>query len=171
MRAVMGILVAAVLTMGAVAGPVWAQSEGAAEGEYTLVLPADWQKIEFKDGAGVLRVEYIFRDRSDALLKIKRVRVMEGETAAQVADRDLDQVLRFAPGFVRGKTEALGGSALMGVLAQYEFTRGGRPMLGRNYYLNGPEGNVWVLQFTGDRATLSELRAVTDRMAREFRQK
>jgi hypothetical protein len=162
------LVVAAALAAG---GPAAQESAPASQEEYELRQPDDWTKVEYKDGAGVPRVEYVFRDRSDALLKIKRVRVSGGQGPSQLAERDMEQVLRFSPGFVRGKTERVAGGAHEGVMAQYDFVRGGKPMLGRNYYLQGGEGTVWVLQFTGDRATLSELRAVTDRIAREFKQK
>lgn len=54
-------------------------------------------------------------------------------------------------------------------MVQFDFTRGGKPMLGRYYYLADRDGTVWVLQFTGDRTLLGQSRNVTDQMARSFR--
>jgi hypothetical protein len=135
---------------------------------YQIVVPEGWHKVEYKDGAAVSRVEYVYKDRSNALLKIKRVRPSSGEGPAQISERELETVLRFTPGFVRGKSEDFAGGKLAGMMVQYEFSRGGKPMLGRSYYLRGTDAAVWVLHFTGERTSLSQLRAVTDRMARDF---
>jgi hypothetical protein len=136
-----------------------------------LTLPTGWEKIEYRDGAAIDRVEYIYHDRSQALLKIKRVRTTPPEGPREVAEKDLEQTLRFLPGYVRGRTEEFGGGNHQGIFAQFDFTRGGKPMLGRHYYLRGDDSTVWVLQFTGDRTALGQIRNVTDQMARAFRQR
>jgi hypothetical protein len=139
--------------------------------EYTIDLPAGWEQESFVDGAKIRRVEYIFGDRSKGLLKVKRVRAERGQTFDDVVSHDVDGSLKFQPGFVMGRNERFAGGAHTGALVQYDFTRGGKPMLGRHYYLAGAEGTVWVLQFTGDRTTLGQIRNVTDQMARSFKEK
>jgi hypothetical protein len=138
---------------------------------YTLQLPDGWERVEYKDGASIGRIEYIFKDRSQGLLKIRRLRVAPETAPAQLAQQDMDGRLSYMPGYARGRTETFSGGALKeGALLQFDFTNGGKPMLGRNYYLRGDQTTVWVLQFTGDRSVLGTIRNVTDQMARGFRQ-
>lgn len=140
-----------------------------ASGYEPLVLPDGWDKLDYKDSEGIGRVEYIYNDRADALLKIKKVAVQAGETPGIVAERDLEKTLRFLPNYVRGKSEAFTGGNQAGVFAQFDFTRSGKPMLGRNYYVKGDGTTVWVLQFTGARKTLGPMRNMTDQIARAFK--
>jgi hypothetical protein len=136
--------------------------------DYSLELPDGWVANEYVDGAQYRRVEYIYGERSQGLLRIKRVRSTQGEDPGALSDRDSEMVLRYQPGYVRGRSEKFGGGHLSGVVTQYEFTNGGRPMLGRNYYLRGDDTTIWVLQFTGERNTLRQARPETDRIARSF---
>ena len=145
-------------------------SLAAAQGrdDYTIDLPAGWEMHSYRDGATIERKEYVYGDRSDALMKVKRLRVSPGEAVDAVAERESDQTLRFQPGFVPSRSEQFGGGSHRGVLVQFDFTRAGKPMLGRYYYLRADESTVWVLQFTGDRDVLGRIRNVTDQMARSF---
>lgn len=138
--------------------------------EYALDLPAGWDMTSFVDGAKIKRTEYVYGDRSKGLLKVKRLRAERGEPIETVMASDVDASLKFQPGYVAGKNERFGGGALAGYFVQFDFTRGGKPMLGRNYYLQGADGSVWVLQFTGDRTVLAQIRNLTDQMARSFRE-
>ena len=138
---------------------------------YKLDLSTGWEQSSFVDGAKIRRVEYVYGDRSQGLLKVKRIRAESGQTLEDVVARDVDGSLKFQPGFVQGRQERFAGGSLTGYLVQFDFTRGGKPMLGRFYYLQGSDATVWVLQFTGDRTTLGEIRNVTDQMARSFREK
>ena len=136
---------------------------------YSLDAGSGWERFEYKDGATIQRVEYIYGDRQDAVLKVKRERLSPGESLDQAVEDDANRSLRFQPGFLRGRTERVGGGTLDGIMIEYDYTRGGKPMLGRYYYLMGEGGTVWVLQFTGDRTILKQIRNLTDRMARSFR--
>lgn len=138
---------------------------------YAFDLPQDWEELSFTDGAEIRRVEYVYGDRSKALLKVKRVRLEPGQTLEAAVAADTDSSLRFMQGYVAGKSERFAGGVLSGYLVQFDFTKGGRPMLGRYYYLAGAEGTVWTLQFTGERSSLSQLRNVTDQIGRSFREK
>jgi hypothetical protein len=159
-------ILAAVLVAVAAAGAASAQENADA---YTLDLSAGWEQASFVDGAKIRRVEYVYGDRSQGLLKVKRIRAEQGQTLEDVVARDVEGSLKFQPGYVQGRHERFAGGNLAGYLVQFDFTLGGKPMLGRFYYLQGADGSVWVLQFTGDRTTLGEIRNVTDQMARSFR--
>jgi len=165
-RAVRTLVVALAIAAAAAVAP--AQEAGDA---YTMDLSRGWEQTSFVDGAEIRRVEYVYGDRSQGLLKVKRIRAEGGQTLEDVVARDVDGSLKFQPGFVQGRQERFAGGSLTGYLVQFDFTRGGKPMLGRFYYLQGSDATVWVLQFTGDRTTLGEIRNVTDQMARSFRER
>ncbi|MCC6743773.1 MAG: hypothetical protein IT175_07905 [Acidobacteria bacterium] len=139
--------------------------------DYTLSLPSGWEKAAFTDGAKIDRVEYVNGDRRNGLLKIKRVRLQPGESMDAVVARDSEGSHRFLPGYVAGTSERFAGGTMSGYLVQFDFSRGGAAMMGRNYYLAGRDSSVWILQFTGERASLAPIRNETDRIARTFQEK
>jgi hypothetical protein len=159
------------LAAGALALAFCASGARAQEGDgyEPLTLPGGWEKVEYADGANIGRVEYVYNDRSEGLLKVKRTRVTAGEGPEQIAEREHEQTLRFLPGYQRGRTEPFAGGNHTGIMTQFDFTRAGKPMLGRHYYLKGDDSTVWVLQFTGDRTILGKVRNMTDQIARSFK--
>lgn len=136
---------------------------------YSFELPsATWKAILEPDSAHE-HPEFVYGDRLDGFLTIRKEIVEAGTTPSQVAQRD--QVnLRFLPGFVEGKEEPFNGR-LDGVTASYEFVRTGKPMLGRTYYLQADPRTVYALRFTGLRDKLSRIRNQTDLIARTFKTK
>lgn len=138
--------------------------------DYVIELPsATWRVVPLTDSVHEY-VEFIYGDRSDGLLRIRKEIVEAGAKPSELAARDRDNKLRFQPSFVEGKEEPFQGR-LSGVAANYEFTRGGKPMVGRVYYLRADPRTVYVLHFTGSKETLLRLRAQTDSIARSFRLK
>jgi hypothetical protein len=135
--------------------------------EYTLELPnAKWRPLTRPDSAHN-HIEFIYGDRSDGLLRIRKEVVDAGTTASALSRRDHDLKLRFQPGYVEGKEEKFTGR-INGVTSSYEYTGGGKAMIGRIYYLQADNRTVYVLHFTGARSILSLLRNQTDLMARSF---
>ena len=138
--------------------------------DYAVELPnARWRVVPLTDSVHQ-HVEYIYNDRSDALLRVRREVVEGGTKPADVAARDRDNKLRFMAGFAEGKEESFAGR-LAGVAANYEFTRAGKAMVGRIYYLQADPRTIYVLHFTGSKETLLLLRSQTDSIARSFRLK
>lgn len=138
--------------------------------DYTLELPsARWKTTQEPDSLHE-HAEFIYGDRNDGYLKIRKEVVEAGTTAADIARRDQDQKLRFQTGFVEGKEEKFAGR-LSGVTFGYEYTAGGKTMAGRVYYLQGDNRTVYVLRFTGLRDKLQLIRNQTDGIARSFRLK
>jgi hypothetical protein len=168
MKTAVRMFALALALVAAVAFPAAAQEP---DQGYAIDLPAGWEQASFVDGAKIKRTEYVFNDRAKGLLKVRKIRVEPGQRIDDVVSHDVDGSIKFQPGYVQGHTERFGGGTLAGALVQFDFTRGGRPMLGRNYYLQGADGAVWVLQFTGDRETLGSIRNLTDQMARSFQEK
>jgi hypothetical protein len=138
--------------------------------EYAIDLPnATWRAVPRADG-DTTRAEFIYGDRSDALLRVRKEIVEENTSPTDLAQRDHDNKLRFQHGYVEGKQEAFPGR-LKGIASSYEFTGGGKPMVGIVYYLQADPRTIYVLHFTGAKDSLLRLRAQTDAIARSFRLK
>jgi hypothetical protein len=144
------------------------------EGKYSVTLPnADWLAISSRDGLGRPQVEIVYKVREDGLLKVRRLEVEKGAKLADVFKRDEGQTLTFLPGYTKGALEdfSAGGGKIPAAVTAYDFTQGGRPKKGRNYYLLVNETTVYVLRFTGNRGTMEALRSQTDAIARSFKVK
>jgi hypothetical protein len=165
------ILVFALVLAGLIAPVTFAQQLYSHEKvDYTFELPsATWKSILEPDAAHE-HPEFVFGDRLDGFLQIRKEVVEAGTTPSEVARRDQDLKLRFLPGFVEGKEEKFDGR-LDGVTMSYEFVRTGKPMLGRTYYLQADNRTIYALRFTGLRDKLSRIRNQTDLIARTFKTK
>ncbi|HEX8772861.1 MAG TPA: hypothetical protein VF735_04600 [Pyrinomonadaceae bacterium] len=138
--------------------------------EYTLELPSPtWRVVQEADSIHQ-HTEFIYGDRNDGYLKIRKEVVDEGTTPSDLARRDQEQKLRFMPGHVDGKEERFAGR-LSGVTISYEYTSGGKPMAGRTYYLQADNRTIYALRFTGMRDKLTRIRNQTDIIARSFQLK
>ena len=138
--------------------------------EYTVELPSSvWRVISEPDELHQ-HMEFVYGDRLDGFLQIRKEVVDAGTTPSDVARRDLDQKLRFLPGFVEGKDEKFAGR-LNGVTVSYEFVRTAKPMLGRIYYLQADNRTIYALRFTGLREKIARIRNQTDVIARSFKLK
>jgi len=138
--------------------------------EYSFDLPsATWRAILEPDAAHP-HPEFVYGDRLDGYLTIRKEVVDAGTTPAQLSRSDQDLTLHFLPGFVPGKDEPFNGR-LDGVTTSYEFVRGGKTMLGRTYYLQADNRTIYTLRFTGLKDKLARIRNQTDLIARTFKLK
>jgi hypothetical protein len=138
--------------------------------DYTIELPSNvWRAISEPDAAHE-HAEFVYGDRLNGYLQIRKEVVDAGTTASDLAARDRDQKFRFHPGFVEGKQESFSGR-LQGVTVSYEFIKTGKPMMGRIYYLQGDNRTIFALRFTGSRDKLRTIRNQTDLIARSFKLK
>ncbi len=138
------------------------------EGKYSLTLPAGWHVVTSRDGLGRSQVDIVYDVRERGLLKIRLISVEAGTKAMDIAKREEEQSLRFQPGYAKGGIENFAAS-VNGALVTYDFTNGGRPVIGRNYYLLVNETTAYLLRFTGTRNTLGPIRNQTDAIARSFK--
>lgn len=137
--------------------------------EYTFDLPsATWRSIVEPDAAHE-SPEFVYGDRLDGYLTIRKELVDAGMTPSQLAERDEGR-LRFLQGFVQGKEEPFNGR-LDGVTVSYEYVHNGKPMLGRIYYLQADNRTIYALRFTGLRDKVTRIRNQTDVIARTFKLK
>ena len=164
------ILVLTVLLIGLIAPMALAQQLYTHEKvEYTFELPsANWKSILEPDAAHE-HPEFVYGDRLDGFLTIRKEIVEAGTSVSELAERDQVK-LRFLPGFVQGKEEKFNGR-LDGITTSYEFVKTGKPMLGRTYYLQADPRTIYALRFTGLRDKLTRIRNQTDLIARTFKTK
>ncbi|HEY0375914.1 MAG TPA: hypothetical protein VGC87_03065 [Pyrinomonadaceae bacterium] len=141
-----------------------------ANADYSLELPSARWKVTQEPDSLHEHAEFVYGDRNDGYLKVRKEVVEAGTTAADIARRDQEQKLRFQTGYVEGKEEKFAGR-MNGVTFGYEYTAGGKAMTGRVYYLQADNRTVYVLRFTGLRDKLLLIRNQTDNMARSFRLK
>ena len=138
--------------------------------EYVLELPStQWRVISEPDAAHE-HAEFVYGDRLEGHLQVRKEIVEAGTKPSDLARRDLDQKLRFFPGFVEGKEETFIGR-LSGITISYEFVKTGKPMMGRIYYLQADNRTIYALRFTGLKDKLARIRNQTDLIARSFRLK
>ena len=137
---------------------------------YTVDFPSPtWRLVDEPDELHQ-HAEFVYGDRNDGYLRIRKETLEEGVDVKEFAHRDQDQKERFRPGYVDGKDELFAGR-LTGRTVSYEYTQAGKPMAGRSYYLQGDSRTVYVLRFTGMRDKLLRIRNQTDMIARSFKLK
>lgn len=137
--------------------------------EYELELPSQtWKATPRSENAQHL--EFIYGERSDGYLRVRKEVVEANATLNEVARREADLKLRYLPGFVGGKDERFAGR-LSGLTVSYEFTSAGKPMAGRIYYLQADNRTIYTLHFTARAEKLQLIRNQTDSIARSFRLK
>lgn len=138
--------------------------------DFTFELPSPAWRLTARPDSLRATVEYVNGDRSDGYLRVRKEPAERSVTAEDLARQERDQKLRYRPGYVEGKQERFAGR-LSGTVVNYEFTSGGKPMTGRVYYLQAPDGSIYTLHFTGARDKLTGIRNQTDQIARSLRQK
>ena len=166
------VLVSLALALVAIAGSAASQSVTTyqdKEGKYEFTLPQNWQAVNYQDGTGHDRVDIVYRDRSYGLLKITQESLSDHADLDSFIHNEIDQNLRFRPGYVYNSTERFVGQYMSGQLLQFDFTHAGQPKKARNYYLKSNNLTVWVLRFAGNRDVFSPLRHETDAIARSFK--
>jgi len=136
---------------------------------YTFDLPQSAWKMTLKPSSISPNVEYVYGDRTDGHLEIRKLNIKSGEMLSETIDHE-EQKLQFLGGYVAGKEEDFKGS-LAGKVFNYEFVRSGRNMSGRFYFLKAGDTTVYVLRFSAERDKLRSIRNQTDSIARTFKVK
>jgi len=135
--------------------------------DYTLALPSEKWRVTQEPDSLHEHAEFIYGDRNDGYLRIRKEVVLAGMTPSNISQRDQEQKLQFQTGYVEGKEEKFAGR-LSGITFSYEYTAGGKAMAGRMYYLQADNRTIYALRFTGLRDKLLLIRNQTDAIARSF---
>lgn len=133
--------------------------------EYTFEIPDERWKVTLRPSATNNTVEMVFVDRTDGHLEIRKVSSPRATSWADVV-REEEIKQQFLQNYVAAKEEKFAGK-LSGPVFNFEYTRAGRAMSGRFYFLRSGD-NVYILKFTGFRDKLRSIRNQTDIIARTF---
>ncbi|MBK7933038.1 MAG: hypothetical protein KA956_03300 [Pyrinomonadaceae bacterium] len=135
--------------------------------DYTFKLPdAKWKKT-VSPSASSPNVEYVYGDRLNGHLEIRRIAVQKNEILTDLVHNTEEQKLQFLPGFIAGKDENFRGR-LSGLVFNFDYVKAGRSMSGRFYYLRANDTTVYVIRFTGFQDSMRSLRGQTDSIGRTF---
>lgn len=160
------VLVIVALMAGLAGAAQGGQEYTDSAGQYKLTLVGDWKAVAYSDAVGRPKTEFVYRDRSEGLLKITREPIT-GSLADAV--RQEEETLKiYRAGFEGLSTESFGGGSRSGVRMSFFHTEGGRRMANTFYYLQDKNA-MWVLRFTGKRGGIDTIRNITDQIARSFK--
>lgn len=134
--------------------------------EYTFSVPEDKWTMVVRPSTTNPNVEYVYGDRRDGYFTIRKLTVGKDAVMSDVI-QDEAQGVQFRPGFVANKDETFTGK-LRGEVYNFEYVAASRPMAGRYYFLRADPTTVYVLRFTGAKASLRSLQTQTDMIARSF---
>lgn len=135
--------------------------------DYTFKLPDAKWKLTVRPSATSPNVEYVFGDRMNGHLEIRRLTVQKTELLTDLVHNTEEQKLQFLPGFIAGKDENFRGK-LPGIVFNFDYVKAARAMSGRFYYLRANDTTVYVMRFTGLQESMRSLRGQTDSIARTF---
>lgn len=136
-------------------------------GKFKISLLGDWRAVSYSDAVGRQKTEFVYKDRSEGLLKISR-EGLGGSSLEDFVRREEENFKIYRSGYERSSIEAFGGGSLRGMRFAFYNTDGGRKLASTHYYLVDGDA-VWALRFTGRRGTLDLIRNVTDQISRSFR--
>jgi hypothetical protein len=163
------ILLMTALLLGATSPVIAAQSGEEftdSSGQYKITLVGDWRPVSYNDAVGRPKTEFVYRDRSEGLLKISR-ESLPGALSDFVRQEE-ENFKIYRSGFESSTKEPFGGGALSGIRLSFFTIEGNRKMANTYYYLQDKNA-VRVLRFTGKRGSLDAIRNITDQIARSFR--
>lgn len=135
--------------------------------EYTFAIPDAAWKMTAKPSSTSPNVEYVYGDRSDGALEVRRMTVPANRLLTDVIHQDEEVKLQFRPGFVAGREENFSGK-LRGSVYNFEYVASGRAMAGRFYFLRANDTTVYLLKFSGPKDTMRSIRPQMDSIARTF---
>jgi hypothetical protein len=133
---------------------------------YKLMLVGDWKGVTYNDAVGRQKTEFVYRDRSEGLLRISK-ESLNGPLSEMVKQEE-ENLRVYRSGFASSATEPFGGGTLKGIRLSFFSTEGPRKVSNTYYYLED-KGAAWVLRFSGKRGSLETIRNLTDQIARSFK--
>lgn len=134
--------------------------------DYNFAVPDAKWKMTVKPSSSSPNVEYVYGDRFDGHLEVRRLTVDKDSLLTDTVENE-EQKLRFRPGFVAGRQENFTGK-LRGSIFNFEYVAAGKNMSGRYYFLRANDTTVYVLRFSGQKDSLRSLQPQTDSIARSF---
>lgn len=139
--------------------------------DYVIDFPsAKWRALRSSGIApGRTRKEFIYADGNNVRLLVRRKLVDPDVTPSDMIRRR-QRWDRHLAGYVLVKEEDFDGR-LSGTRFSYEYSKGGKIMSARIYYLEADNRTIYSLLFTGPSDEISSLGNQTESIARSFRLK
>lgn len=134
-------------------------------GQFKLTLVGEWKAISYNDAVGRQKTEFVYRDRSEGLLKISRENL--SGSLSDLIRQEEENLRVYRSGFEGATRETFGGGKLTGVRLSFYSVDSGRRTANAHYYLQD-KNTVWVLKFSGKRGGLDTNRNLIDQIARSF---
>lgn len=134
-------------------------------GNYALELPSPKWRVVKLNGIAHSRTEFINGKQNTVVLRIRRV--YPAAWPSDLVHRQQSWDSLFLPGYMIRKDQFFEGR-LSGAKYSYEYVKGGIPMAGLIYHLEGDDGFIYRLQFTGPQNRMWELREQMDFIAGSF---
>ena len=134
-------------------------------GQFKLTLVGEWKAVSYNDAVGRQKTEFVYRDRSEGLLKISRENL--SGSLSDLMRQEEENLRVYRSGFEGATRETFGGGKLTGVRLSFYSVDSGRRTANAHYYLQGKNA-VWVLKFSGKRGGLDTNRNLIDQIARSF---
>ena len=139
------MVLVAVLAFSSVAAAQAGQEFADKEGKFKLTLVGDWKAVSYNDAVGRQKTEFVYRDRSEGLLKISR-EALTGSIADMI--RQEEENLRiYRSGFEGASREPLAVETERIRLSVYSVT----VAVARQHFTSSGKNAVGVLKFTGKR--------------------
>jgi len=136
-------------------------------GKYKITLTEGWRASTYTDATGRTKTEFIFRQRSDALLRVSK-EGLDRRSLADVARKELEGLRLCQPGLTVGGDEPFEEGVLSGRRLAFCYVEAGSWFAAVYYFLEDCD-SVWILRFTGRMGRLDTTHDLTDQIARSFR--
>jgi hypothetical protein len=162
----LSLIVLVMIVLGASSSTFAQQAFSETSVDYSFNLPDAKWKMTTKPSATSPNVEYVYGDRFDGHLEVRKLTVAKDSILTDLVEAE-EQKLQFRPGFVAGKQENFNGK-LRGAIFNFEYVAAGKNMSGRYYFLKGNDTTLYVLRFSGQKDSLRSIQNQTDSIARTF---
>jgi hypothetical protein len=159
------LLIAGMIALTSVAAAQSGQEFVDKVGQFKLTLAGEWKAVSYSDAVGREKTEFVYRDRSEGLLKISRENLTG--SLSDLIRQEEENLRVYRSGFEGATREPFGGGKLSGVRLSFNSMDSGRRTANAHYYLQD-KNTVWVLRFSGKRGGLDTNRNLTDQIARSF---
>ncbi len=159
------LLAVGLMAFGSIAAAQSSQEFVDKEGTFKLTLAGDWKAVSYSDAVGRQKTEFVYRDRSEGLLKVSRENL--SGSLGDLIRQEEENLRVYRSGFEGANRETFGGGKLSGVRLSFYSVDSGRRTANTHYYLQDKNA-VWVLRFSGKRGALDTIRNLTDQIARSF---
>src|SRR5688572_11050285 len=97
------------------------------KGKFKLMLAGDWRAVSYSDGVGRQKTEFVYRDRSEGLLKITK-ESLSTSSLGDLVQQEEESLRIYRSGYERAARESFGGGGLTGMRLSFYNNEGARQL-------------------------------------------